>query len=367
MMKNFNNRKLCIVIVFTLLISLFTPVFAVNSITVKLDNQTLSFDVQPKVINDRILVPLRTIFEALGAIVEWQDDTKSVKSKKNDKIITMQIDMPYIEINGVKTALDVSPQIIDDRVLVPIRALSESFGANVQWNENNKEVVITTNKLIGDKKVNVYSKDGKMATISLSEIENWKSVGWYENFPYAGQEIWINSFYLFEGVYDIYNRKIKFDVGAVQEWNKCVIKWYDDSAWEKINEREKILKTVIFEYNGGEYKLPFGDLLRGKRKEISDDGKDQYDDFYAQIRWENPKLTFNISNSDWNKIQSTGFFKGMTKDEFTLLKGYKPNEINNIVDSYGTREQWIYKYAIGDKYIYYFRDNLLLSWEYVGF
>jgi len=123
-----------------------------NEITVTLNGETINFDVMPVVIDDRTLVPMRAIFEALGFEVEWDGDTQMIFAQQGEQLINLQIgnyemrlgESPYISFFETVT-LDVPPQIIDDRTLVPVRAIAEATGANVDWDDNTRTVVITTN------------------------------------------------------------------------------------------------------------------------------------------------------------------------------------------------------------------------------
>ncbi len=90
---------------------------------------------QPPVIQDgRTLVPLRAIFEALGAWVVWDADAQSVTAEKHFNYISLTIGDNKLNINDTEKTLDVPAQIIDGRTMVPVRAISEAFGAKVEWN-----------------------------------------------------------------------------------------------------------------------------------------------------------------------------------------------------------------------------------------
>jgi hypothetical protein len=115
---------------------------AADNITVKLNGSALSFDVAPQIINDRTMVPMRKIFESLGASVDWNGDTRTITSSKGDTSIVMAIDNPVMTVNGTEVTLDSAPVIVDDRTLVPVRAIAESFGSTVDWDGSTKTVTI---------------------------------------------------------------------------------------------------------------------------------------------------------------------------------------------------------------------------------
>ena len=114
-----------------------------DTIKVLLNGEAIDFaDVAPMIINDRTMVPLRAIFEALGATVEWDDATKTVTAKKGDITIKMTIGADSFTRNDEKVSLDSPATIVDSRTLVPVRAIAESFGSKVGWIAESKTVTI---------------------------------------------------------------------------------------------------------------------------------------------------------------------------------------------------------------------------------
>lgn len=121
-------------------------------ISVTLNANVLDFDVKPQIIEGRTMVPLRAIFEALGAEVLWDDATKTVTSTKDNVTVKLTIGSKVLDKNGTKIELDVPAQIVDSFTLVPVRAISEAFGCNVDWDDKTKTVIIKyeeTNKTAG--------------------------------------------------------------------------------------------------------------------------------------------------------------------------------------------------------------------------
>ena len=87
---------------------------------------------------------MRTIFETFGAKVKWDSDTQTITAKKKSKTIQMTIGSSDMTKNDETYSFDVSPIIEDGRTLVPIRAISDMLGLDVEWNEKNNTVTITT-------------------------------------------------------------------------------------------------------------------------------------------------------------------------------------------------------------------------------
>lgn len=113
-----------------------------DDILVNLDGRTLSFEVPPMIINERTMVPFRTILEALGATVEYQEDGQYIKATEDDTVITMQINNPVATVNGEEKTLDSPPIIVDGSTLVPVRFISEALNATVNWNDKTRVVSI---------------------------------------------------------------------------------------------------------------------------------------------------------------------------------------------------------------------------------
>ena len=119
--------------------------FAAPAVSVKLNGKTLEFEQPPVIIEGRTLVPLRAIFEALGASVEWDGATKTVTSNKGDVTIKLTIGANTLYRNGTGVELDVPAQIVGEGyTMVPARAIAESYGVNVGWDDATKTVLLTT-------------------------------------------------------------------------------------------------------------------------------------------------------------------------------------------------------------------------------
>ncbi|MGE5379734.1 MAG: copper amine oxidase N-terminal domain-containing protein [Methylocystaceae bacterium] len=109
-----------------------------------LDGRQISFDVPPVIENGRTLVPLRAIFEALGATVNWDETTQTVTAAKDNTTIKLRINSTTASLNGQPAALDVPAKIMKNRTLVPLRFVSEALGTDVNWNNENQTAVISS-------------------------------------------------------------------------------------------------------------------------------------------------------------------------------------------------------------------------------
>ncbi len=115
--------------------------------TVVFDGETMTFDVEPYISEDRTMVPMRAIFEKAGATVIWDGDTQTViavKGNDNATCVTLQIGNVSAFVNSNLITLDKPAEIVNDRTMVPLRFVMESLGADVTWDEATQTVNIKT-------------------------------------------------------------------------------------------------------------------------------------------------------------------------------------------------------------------------------
>ncbi len=87
----------------------------------------------PMIINDRILLPVRAVVEAMGGTAEWNGGSQTVTLTKNSDVISLVIASEEAYFNDTPYTLDTPPVIINDRTMLPIRFIAESFGFEVEW------------------------------------------------------------------------------------------------------------------------------------------------------------------------------------------------------------------------------------------
>lgn len=115
-----------------------------NEVTVNVDGKTVLFDVPPQVINGRTMVPIRAIFEALGADVEWDDSTNTANSSIGNYKVSLTLNQDYIVANSEKIQMDTQAIMVNNRILAPARFVAESFLCDVLWEEASQIVHIFT-------------------------------------------------------------------------------------------------------------------------------------------------------------------------------------------------------------------------------
>lgn len=119
-------------------------VYVTENITVEVNGEELLSDTVPVMENDRVLVPMRTIFEKLGAQVSWDDATQTAKAVKHGVTVEITIDQNRLMQNGTVVELDTPARMINGRTMVPVRAVSEALKAKVDWVERENKVTVVT-------------------------------------------------------------------------------------------------------------------------------------------------------------------------------------------------------------------------------
>ncbi|OPA76233.1 copper amine oxidase [Paenibacillus selenitireducens] len=162
---------------------------AAAPIQIYIDGVRLPTDQAPVSVGGRTLLPLRAIFEALQADVNWNPSTKVVTATRDNTTIVLKMGSRTASINGVSSTLDVPAQSINSRTMIPVRFVSEAMGEEVDWNAGSKSVFIKTssgNPSGGVAAVsNVYTRvvgqngDGRDIEVSFPKVAKESSVDHY--------------------------------------------------------------------------------------------------------------------------------------------------------------------------------------------
>ena len=113
-----------------------------TGISVYVNGERLTFDAQPVLVHNRTMVPLRAIFEALGATVTWDNTTSTAKGVLKSTIVKITIGADKMYKNKKAIELDSPATMISDRTMVPVRAIAESFNCIVNWYDATQTVEI---------------------------------------------------------------------------------------------------------------------------------------------------------------------------------------------------------------------------------
>ncbi len=126
--------------------STMVPASAEN-IAVTFNGYPLPLSAPAIIQNDRVLVPMRSIMEALGYSVIWHQDSQSIEASKEDTLLFLTIDNPIVTINEQQVTLDVAATLVESTTMVPLRFVAEYGGAMVEWEAETSSVIITTSQV----------------------------------------------------------------------------------------------------------------------------------------------------------------------------------------------------------------------------
>lgn len=248
---------------------LITPVFANNLFKVSIgrtqfqvkkagvlvNNRTLKTEFSPYIKQGRTFVPIREITENLGADVKWNNRDKSIKISLNGDVIDMKINSSNVRVNGKKISLDnaQAPQLAlyssprkETKTMVPLRFISETFGYDVDWNNDKVRAEISTNKtksIVEDDKKENSNKNNKNTKNNKSNNKNTKKV--------ASKTKTSNSKSIFDSNYfqsNVEKRETNKITKEIKGGNKDKI--FDQAELDKSDEKKKRVIKDKIEVNG---------------------------------------------------------------------------------------------------------------------
>ncbi|MGD9567616.1 MAG: beta-propeller domain-containing protein [Sedimentibacter sp.] len=163
--------KTIILSVMLLLCFTFT-VFGSSMVNVYVNNEKVEFDVNPIIENGRTLVPLRGVFEKLGAAVDWNKGISEVVIKDTYNEIEMILGKDKVMVNGEIKLIDVPTKMINSRTFAPLRFISENLGHEVKWDQATNSVYITRNNSIKERQNQTLTVGSKENLIALLEYNS---------------------------------------------------------------------------------------------------------------------------------------------------------------------------------------------------
>jgi len=117
-----------------------------EQLTITIDKNSVRTDVPPIMVQGRTLVPVRGVFNAFNARIDWLPDVRRVHVVSSTQEIWLRIGVAHADVNNHAVSLDVPPMIYRDRTMVPLRFIAETLGATVSWNPNTQQITIVTQR-----------------------------------------------------------------------------------------------------------------------------------------------------------------------------------------------------------------------------
>lgn len=113
-------------------------------VSLQVDGERVISDVPPIIVKNRTLIPARAVFESMGANVEWDEAERLVEVSLGTSNVQLTIDSGTAFVNGAQTALDVPAMILNDRTLIPVRFVGESLSCEVDWDDLSRTVMVSS-------------------------------------------------------------------------------------------------------------------------------------------------------------------------------------------------------------------------------
>ena len=135
-----------VVLCFVMLMTVFSTALAQSDIRVTFNGEEMTFDSDPVIINGRTMVPVRKIFEELGAVVAWDANMRKADAFINGRYIAFIIDQNFAFVDDSIAKLDSPAVILNDRTLVPLRFIIENVNlenVSIDWDSNSRTAQIT--------------------------------------------------------------------------------------------------------------------------------------------------------------------------------------------------------------------------------
>lgn len=341
-------------IIFCAIIFFFAPIiniFAIQqNIKLIIDGINLeNLSSPPVIINDSVVVPVRDVLEKFDAVLDWKQDSKELFITKNDLIILLKVNNKIANVNGEEKTLLVTPTIINEKLMVPIRFIAETFGFDIKW--ENSSVIISTEKSP------IYNIDEGISTNdSISQITSIdiKNDQYIINANSKLDKITKN---ILDGnrlVIDIYNSELKLEKKEINVQDSFISKIR--TAQNQI-EPIKITRVVFDMYDD----YPFD-------ASISNDGCS----IIVSFKNENtPSDLKNISCNNQTIILKKGSYNidinNITENDNYLGKKYEfkfPNDIEDVFGSgkYIIQNQFFSSIEIKDNTLT-INENKILAYE----
>ncbi len=251
------KKFLSFVLIFAILES--TVAFGNNEKDLKLylNSNIINFtDQQPIIKNNRVLVPLRTLLESMDVEVTYIEGIKTVSMQKGSTGASLKLGEDILTVNNKKIKLDVPAELINDRVMIPVRAIAEGFDAAVEWNENNNAIYITTENS------DIYTKK---SYVQLQEYENYNSVSQFwtvkstdkvllnVNISYPAIKNTVMSdninVYIAKSAHTIAEKYIDENIADIQRENSSFVKQIDISFEDLYIDYEKHILSYLITFS----------------------------------------------------------------------------------------------------------------------
>jgi hypothetical protein len=162
----------CLIVTLAVVLFMGIPVVDAADGNIYVDGQVLA-GAEPILIAGKTMVPMRIIFEKMGASINWDSPTQTVVARKDGKTIHLPVGSTEVTIDGVGTDIGIAPQILNGKVYVPLRFSATAFSGSVEYDSATKKISISTSKkdLTGSSTFNTQENLSSQASVSTGLTE----------------------------------------------------------------------------------------------------------------------------------------------------------------------------------------------------
>jgi len=393
-----------------------------DEIRVIIDGKQLAFDVSPQVVDNRTLVPMRTIFEAFGLTVTWDEGTNTVTGKSDETVITLTIGSNKATLNGQERILDVPATVIAGRTMIPLRFLSESMQYKVVWIGASNLILISKTDIIEWRYtgfeatapykeyetkwingvptvqtryngknhpveiVTLYNADGRIITGVPDFLAPSYGAGWYLQSPLVGKTYWVdmdailagsdNRGFVAPGTFVEINSQIFRDSAPTGNYLKVMVEdhYFDLDTWKQLNldpGSPLAAVTDASQLAGKEIsnadtilKVFVNDRYRGLitvNQLLGPLLQPVTDQIYTAFE-KDPRTVFSWDNNIWNRLKGENPWIGMTKDMLLVQKQERADLVTKTATRFTVFELWVYEHQYADSAFLFDGDNLIGMW-----
>ena len=305
------KKVLTIVLVVCLMLSLGITASADRLVTVLVGGEEIKADVEPKVVNSRIMLPVGVIFESLGATVTYDAATSTAVAEKDGLVVKVTVGSDIMIVGNETKTLDAPAFAENNRIFVPLRACAQAFGYQVDWinatytAKIRKEVSLVSKIDHGDSYWEKYTYDN-----IGNQIMTEDSTGWWMTYTYDGNENLMNTKSSDGG----YNKDYAYDEnGALvyetngSEWTK----YTNDANGNCIKSETSYGYVVEYEYDAR------GNVVTKKNGDTVI--KYEYDEYCRETKVSNGDYWKTTAYNEFGDVlkmeDSSGWWETYTYDE----------------------------------------------------
>lgn len=353
------------VLTLVLLIAIFIPCISYanpSDIAVTYNGEVIKFEKSPVMVDNSVYVPLRGVFEALGAEVSWNQGLKEVKIVSKDKVIVLKIDSKNAFVNNKLETLEAAPFLYENSTtMVPLRFVSEALDTKVEWEQESKTVKITKEKKEPDKEILTYEEATKIGVAKSNEYISSKMN--------AKKALIANEDFILSNLqYSLASLQAKQDLKLMDKWSEMQVLITADRVSNNVINAMDELSILLEEKKVSESKIDFYEYKLRMDKLKFDNG------MLSSFELENTK---SLLSSEKQKI--IGFDKKIDLAYLKINNMLERNDSDKYEFEYSMDyapvgeidlDSKIRKDASEDPYLWYAQQNLeskefkLVTYEY---